>query len=129
MRQDNIALMRRGYDAFTSGDLDTIRSMAHSDEVWVTPGMGEFKREYRGVDDVIGYLAQLVANTDGTFKDEPVAFFGDDEHVVVLEHVTAAREGRSLDSQFVHVYDMRDGKISRVTEYAADPHAVEAFWA
>ena len=128
MREENLALMKRGYEAFSKGDLATIRAIAHDDEVWVTPGLAEFKTEYHGVDDVIGYLTKLVETTDGTFKDEPEAFFADDDRVTVIEHVTAARKGRTLDTHFIHVYDITDGKVSRVTEYAAEPKKAEAFW-
>ena len=128
MREDNLALMKRGYEAFSKGDIDTLRAIAHEDEVWTTAGWGEFKPEYHGVDDVMGYLTKLVEATDGTFKDEPEAFFANDDQVTVIEHVTATRKGRKLDSHFIHVYDIRDGKVSRVTEYSAEPKKEEEFW-
>ena len=128
MREENLALLKRGYEAFSSGDLDTIRGMAHKDEVWTTGGWGDFKPEYKGVEDVIGYLTKLVEKTDGTFKDEPEAFFADDDQVTVIEHVTAARKGRKLDTHFIHVFDIKDGKVSRVTEYSSEPKKSEEFW-
>lgn len=128
MREENVALMKRGYEAFAKGDLEQIRALAHDDEVWATTGMGVFKSEYRGVDEVVGYLGELARSSDGTFKDEPLAFFANDDQVVVLERVTAARKGRTLDSQFIHVYDIKDGKVSHVQEFAAEPKVSEEFW-
>ena len=128
MREENLALMKRAYEAFSTGDLDTVREISHEDEVWFTPGLAEFKPEYRGVDDVIGYLVKLVQATDGTFKDEPEAFLADDDRVTVIEHVTAARKGRELDTHVIHVYDITDGKVASVTEYAAELKKTEAFW-
>lgn len=128
MRDENLALMRRGYEAFATGDVDTLRAIAQEDQVWVTAGTGGFQPEYRGVDAVIGYLGQLMERTGGTFRDEPESFLADDDRVMVLEHVTASRDGRTLDTHFVHVYDIRDGKVARVTEYSAEPKKFEEFW-
>lgn len=128
MREENLALMKRGYEAFSTGDVDTLRAIAHEDEVWTTAGWGDFKAEYKGADDVLGYLAQLVETTDGTFKDEPEAFFADDDQVTVIEHVTATRKGRKLDTHFIHVFDITDGKVARVTEYSSEPKKAEEFW-
>ena len=128
MHEENLALMKRAYEAFSAGDLDTIRAIGHEDEVWFTPGLGEFAPEYRGVDDIIEYLVKLAVATDGTFKDEPEMFLADEDRVTVIERVTAARKGRTLDTRIIHVYDITDGKVASVTEYDAEPKKVEAFW-
>ena len=129
MREDNIALMKRGYAAFSSGDLDTVRAMSADDCVWHTPqNSTAFEADYRGPDGVVRYLTQLFEMTDGTFKDEPEAFFGDDDTVTVMEHVTGTRRGRTLDAHVMHVYRVRDGKVRECTEYVADPAELQAFW-
>ena len=130
MRSDNVALLERGYQAFTSGDLDTVRGMSAEDCVWHTPGFGGMQADYEGPDGVVSYLTTLFEQTDGTFKDEPEAFVADDEdHVVVLEHVTASRGGKALDTHVMHVFEVHDGKVQQATEYASDPAKLQEFWA
>lgn len=132
MREDNIALVRRGYEAFSKGDLDAIRAMGAESEVWETTlgGAPGFKYEYRGPDGVTEYFARLQERTGGTFKDEPEAFMSvDDDRVAVLEHITATRDGRSLDHHVMHVFEVHDGKIDRVTEYIDNPRVVADFYA
>jgi ketosteroid isomerase-like protein len=130
MREDNIALLRRGYEAFASGDLDTIQAMGAADEVWHTPGIGPFRSEYRGVDSVVDYLATLMTATDGTFRSDPEAFTADDDsHVAVVEHITAERMGRKLDTHVIHVYEVADHKVVDITEYDAEPDKLREFWA
>ncbi|MDA8263038.1 MAG: nuclear transport factor 2 family protein [Actinomycetota bacterium] len=130
MREDNVALLKRGYQAFGKADLDAIREMGAKDEVWHTPGYGPFKPEYKGPDGVTAYLTELMTSSDGTFRTDPEAFAGDDgNHVLVLEHVTAKRKGRTLDTHVVHDFRVKDGKIAEVTEYASEPNKIRDFWA
>lgn len=129
MREENVALLKRGYEAFGKADLDTIRNMSASNEIWHTPGYPPFRAEYTGPDGVVEYLTELMTSTEGTFKSEPETFAADDTgHVLVLEHVTATRKGRTLDTHVVHDYRVEDGKIAETTEYAAEPTKVSDFW-
>ena len=127
MREDNIALLKRGYEAFKNGDLDTIREMMAEDGVWRTGGYTPFKPEYKGFEAVTEYLTILVQLTDGTFKSEPISFLADDERVMVFAHVTATRLGRLLDTYCVHIYDIHDGKVFEVTEFLSEPSKM-SFW-
>lgn len=129
MRAENIALLRRGYEAFAKGDLDTIRRISSDDGVWRTPGFSPFESEYKGVDGTIEYLAKLFELTDGTFAVEPVTFVADDDdRVFVLGHVTAMRKGRLLDTEVVHMYMVRDGKVFETTEFVPECGKLAAFW-
>ena len=38
MGHPNEDLIRRGYDAFSRGDMDTLRELYHPDIVWHAPG-------------------------------------------------------------------------------------------
>ena len=129
MREENIALMKRGFEAFAKADLDTIRAMSAPDCVWLTPGTAQMKPEYKGIDDVVGYLTSLVTLTDGTFRTEPESFTADDRNrVYVLEHITGERLGRTLDTHVIHVFEVEFDKVVRTTEYASEPKKLEEFW-
>ena len=131
MSNDNIALVKRGYDAFATGDLGAIRAMGAEDEVWETTlgGAPGFKYEYRGPDEVQEFFAHLQERTGGTFKDVPEAFMNvDDDRVAVLDHITATRDGRTLDHHVVHIFKMQDGKIGRVSEYSDNPRVIADFY-
>ena len=93
MSKQNLAherLVRTAYEAFAKGDLDTLRTLNAEDSVWHTPGISPFNTEYKSVDGVMAYFTQLFELTEGTIKVEPEHMYGDDERVVVLEHVTAS---------------------------------------
>lgn len=130
MRDENLALIKRGYEAFGKGDFDTVRDMMSGlDAVWRTPGYGPFESEYKGPEGVIEYFTTLVKLSGGTFKSVPEAFFADDDQVVAITHNTGTREGKILDTHVIHVFHIRDGKVYEVTTYAAEPKRNEEFWA
>jgi uncharacterized protein len=127
VREENVQTLRRGYEAFARRDLETIRDTFADDCVWYTPGI-VFDPEYKGMERSLEYLSKLIELSGGTFKTEPEAFLADDDRVVVLEHVTATRSAKTLDSHVVHVYRLRDGKVAEVTEYQSEPKKTEPFW-
>jgi uncharacterized protein len=128
MRDDNLTLVKRGYEAFSKGDLDTVREMMAPDCVWRTPGYGPFRAEYTGPDEVIEYFTSLAELSEGTFKSEPEAFFADDERTVALVRNTGTRKGKVMDTYVIHVFRVRDGKLFEVTTFASEPKRNEEFW-
>ncbi len=129
MSDENLALIKRGYEAFARGDLDFIREMSTPDCVWHTPGYGPFKPDYKGPDGVIEYFTSLFELSDGTFRSEPEAFFADGERVVVLDHLTGSRKGKMLNTHVIHMFRVRDGKVAETTTFASEPKRNEEFWA
>lgn len=60
MPHPNAELLRKGYDAFSRGDLDTIRNEVFSaDIVLHVAGRNLLSGEYRGVDAVFGFFGKL----------------------------------------------------------------------
>jgi ketosteroid isomerase-like protein len=57
MGHPNEDLVRRGYDAFSRGEMDTFRELLHPDIVWHAPGRSRLAGDHKGVDAVIGYFA------------------------------------------------------------------------
>ncbi len=132
MTKQNLAherLVRTAYEAFGKGDLDTLRTLNAEDSVWHTSGIGPFNTEYKGVDGVMAYFTQLFELTEGTIKVEPQHMYGDDERVVVLQHVTASRHGKHIDFHDVLVFEIRDGTLHEITQYELDVKALGTFWA
>ena len=126
--EENLALIKKGYDAFGKGDLEFIRTMVSLEGVWRTPGYGMLEHEYKGPDGVISYLSRLSELTEGTFKSESEALFFDGDRVVSLDHITGVRKGIELDTYVVHVFSFRDGKVIEVTDFVSEPERNAAFW-
>jgi ketosteroid isomerase-like protein len=127
MREKNLELTRIGYDAFAKGDLAAFRDLFTPDIVWRTIGM-VFEPEHKGVDAVLGYFTRLYELSDGTFTLDVEHMLGDDERVMVIQRVKAMRAGNLLDTHLVLVFEIHDGRVWEVTEFAAEPAKLMAFW-
>jgi uncharacterized protein len=92
---------------------ERLRPLLAEDVVWHEPGEEDYSGEYRGPDEVIGLLDQLLRVTQGTFVLEPVEFMSTDDHLAVK--IRSARRGdRQVDGKEVAVYRFRDDRIAEV---------------
>lgn len=125
----NATLARRGYAAFASGDLDTLRTLMVEDAAWHQPGKTPIAGDYVGRERVIDYFGKLFERSDGTFKAEPIDILADDDRAVVIQHSTAKRDGKALDTRDVLVFEIRGGKFADTQVYPSDPQLEDTFWA
>jgi len=121
-------LVRRGYDAFSKGDMQTLREVFHPDLVWHSPGRNQLSGDHRGVDAVLGFFGRTMELTGGTFRVAVHDVVANDEHVVGLNSVAAERGGRTLQDTNTLVFHVRDGKATEVWQFWADQYAADEFF-
>jgi ketosteroid isomerase-like protein len=125
----NEDIVRRGYEAFGQGDMDTLRSIMTPDVVQSVPGKSKVSGEHKGVDNVLGYYATLFEMTNGTLKaDLQSAKDEGTDKVVAVHHLTAQRDGKSYDQNETLTFTLSGGKISRLDESHPDQAAFDAFF-
>lgn len=129
MAHPNEELVRRAFDAFAKGDVDTLRELMDQDAVWHAPSQDPLEGEYRGVDAILGYFAETMENTGGTFRAELHDVVANDEHVVAMYLSRGEREGRTLEDKSVLVSHVRNGKLGETWQYFEDQYAVDRFLA
>jgi ketosteroid isomerase-like protein len=129
MGHPNEDLIRQGYDAFSRGDMDTLRELFHPDIVWHAPGRSQLAGDHRGVDAVLGYFGQTMELTGGNFRVEVHDVVANDEHAVGLNSVHAERAGRTLEDNNALVFHVRAGKVTEVWQYWADQYAADEMFA
>ncbi|WP_251024548.1 nuclear transport factor 2 family protein [Arthrobacter sp. ISL-65] len=66
--QEDADLVRRGYEAFGAGDMDTLRSLFEEDAVWHLGGSGGLSGDKQGRDAVLAYFGELFTRSDGTIR-------------------------------------------------------------
>jgi ketosteroid isomerase-like protein len=109
-QEQNIELVKKGYDAFTAGDVDTVMSIMDDNIEWVEPGESAISGTYHGKAEFGEYLGRM-AEKPPTVK--PLRFLADGDMVVVLSEITVGGEtGQEAD-----VYTLRDGKMVRAQMY------------
>jgi uncharacterized protein len=129
IEQDNIALTRRGYEAFSAGDMETLAALIAPEARWHLAPIGVFAGEYAGRDAIFGYLAQLQREAEGTFRVVPAAIAASGDRVFVQETISAQRRGRTLQESDVLVFTFRNGQVRDVQHYVGNYPAEAQFWA
>ena len=108
----NGELVRKLYDAFDKADLDTIQNSIAEDAVLELAGNGPLAGTYKGKDEILGLLGELVSRSDGTFKAQVHDILANDEHVVVLSATSAQRGDKSMKDRGAEIFHVSDGKIT-----------------
>jgi ketosteroid isomerase-like protein len=125
----NAERARRGYEAFASGDMDTVSEQMSDDIVWHVGGKNSISGDYKGKEAVFGFLGRLVQETGGTLHQEVHDVLANDEHVVVLLQTGAERNGVRSDQRAVDVMHVdADGKIAEFWRFPEDSAAIDEMW-
>lgn len=128
MAHPNEDLLRKGFEAFAKGDIETVQGLFADDIVWHVGGNNQLSGDYKGKQEVVGWLAKNAELTGGTLKVEPHDILANDEHVVALITATGQREGKSLSDNACQVHHVSGGKVTEVWLHAGDQKAVDDFW-
>lgn len=127
--QENAAIVRRGYEAFNTGDINTLAELFDESAVWRTPGRGSLAGDHEGRDATFAYFGQLGGQTGGTFRATLQHVTADDDNRVVgIHHNTADRDGKHLDVHCCLAFQIENGKIVEGAEHFGDLYAWDEFW-
>jgi uncharacterized protein len=124
----NLELLRRGYAAYGSGDMDTINELFADDVVWHIGGRSPLAGDYKGKEQVFGFFAKLLEMSEGTSKIEVHDLLANDDHGVAVVTESATRGGREHVGNTVHVLHLRDGKVTEFWDAQTDQYAADDFW-
>lgn len=123
------ALIRRGYEAFSRGDLETLRGIMSGDATHHIPGNNRMSGDYKGIDSILDLYRRLAEETGGTFRAELQHLLVDGRgHVMSLHRITARRAGRTLDQTGGIVFRIVGDKVTDLDECVADIAAQDDFW-
>lgn len=119
--QTNRQLFQSLYEAFGRGDAATVLGAFHPEIVWNQAENHPYadRNPYVGPQQVAeGILARLVSEWEG-FTVNPEALLQDGDAVVALGRYRGSfrATGRPLDAPFVHVWAVRDGRVTRFQQY------------
>ncbi len=126
---ENVAIMRRAYEAFNTGDINTLTELFDERAVWHLPGRSSMADDYQSRDATLAYFGQLAQKTGGTFRAELQHLAADgDTRVVGIQRSTADRDGKHLDVADCIVFELKNGKIIDGREHFEDLYAWDEFW-
>jgi ketosteroid isomerase-like protein len=122
------SLVRRTYEDFETGDLELLGVVMAHEVVWHEPGRSDLAGDYRGPNEVLGFLRELKARTGGTFKIEVLDVLSEPGRAVVFQRETAMKHEKVLDLIAAVDFEIHNGKITEVTVYQNDAYAFDEFW-
>ena len=126
---ENAAIIRRGYAAFNSGDLNTLNELFDENAVWHTPGRSSLAGDHQGREATFAYFGQLGQETGGSFRAELQRVLADDDdRVVSIHHNSAERGGKHLAVDCILVFQLKDGRVTEGSEHFGDLYAWDEFW-
>lgn len=105
--QDNKELIQRGYEAFSSGDMNTVMDLFDDDCEWVQPGDSAVSGTFHGRTEILEHLGRM-AQKDLRVTLKKLIAEGDT--VVAITDVTAGGE----TAEDADVFIVRNGKTVRV---------------
>lgn len=105
--QENKELIRRGYEAFATGDMESLMNLFDDDIEWVQPGESAVSGTYHGKTELMEYLGRLAQRPISIRVDQMTA---EGDTVVALTEISVDGQiGRDAD-----VFTVRDGKTIAV---------------
>jgi uncharacterized protein len=113
---ENSDALKRGYDAFNSGDIDTVSEIFADDITWEGPNTEgvPMSGKNEGKDAVLQALGSIAENFE-RFDVSPDEMIEQGETIVVLSHLDAkTKSGNELKLPGAEIWRMSDGKAQRV---------------
>lgn len=128
--ETNTQIIRDAYEKFGSGDVPGLLSLFADDIDWATPHIenAPFSGNRLGLEEV-GEFFKLLGEAEDIAFFEPDEFIAQGDKVVVLgsSKATVKSTSRSYETDWVHVFTVKDGKVTNFAEFFDTAAATKAF--
>jgi len=127
MSQENVAIVRRAWEAFVRRDNDTALALYDPEIEIDLRDENVGTRAYYGIEGVQRYFRDLMsAFGDMTSEVEEWIDAGDQVVAMVRSYGRGRRSGVPVDMLEAHVWTVREGKLRRLQTFATKAEALEA---
>jgi ketosteroid isomerase-like protein len=127
--QENVATIRRGFEAFNKGDMATLESIITKDCVQHLGGDNRFTGDHKGRDNILAMYGEMAELTGGTMQAELTDVYATDHGAVALYTARATRNGNSVAEKYALVFQLVDGKAVDIDDVPLNGEVNDAFWA
>jgi ketosteroid isomerase-like protein len=129
MSEENVALVRRAFDAYTRGDIDAVLALCDED-ILVTqaeevPGVPPQQRGHAGVLEAFGIWPEQWDDFQVEIK-EILADPGDQVVVATRQSGRGKQSGVEVEAEFTFLFAIRDGKITEWRIFVHESQALAA---
>jgi ketosteroid isomerase-like protein len=127
MAHPNEERLRDLYATFAKGDLQGFLDGCTDDVTFTvpadTPGSGTFSKA-----TFVDWITAVLGQTGGTFQEQVLDIFANDEHGIVMLHHEFDRDAKHREYLTAHAVKLAAGRISAWEERPGSMAAFEAAW-
>ena len=129
--QENVDLIKRLYEAFGKGDIDTIIDHLAGQFVWRfdAPSTVRFSGDFKTPDEVRRGFFGSLAETQRDRALKPEEFIAHEDKLVMIGRYSAVvtATDKRIDVSVVHVFTIQNGKITRYLNFTDSATIAEAY--
>jgi uncharacterized protein len=130
MTQENVEILRRGYEAWNRRDFDQVLELLDPEIEWTFAGGAQFPgtdATYHGHEGVSSFWETFIEPWERiNIEPEEIRSTGDQAVAFVRFQATGRGSGVELDVPFVHLFTFRGSKAIRFQAFADRNAAFEA---
>jgi ketosteroid isomerase-like protein len=128
---DNEKIVRGLYTAYLTADLQTVLKACSEDTEWLAIGPTDrlpYAGLHRGREQVARYFA-ILDDKEESDHLAPHEFVASGDKVIVFGNYSARvnATGQKFETDFVHVFTLREGKITNFRDFYDTAAAVDAY--
>jgi ketosteroid isomerase-like protein len=129
MSEENVEIVRQGWDAWLRGDLQGLLALLDPEVIWDTTHFHDWPESaYYGPEGVERFLSEwLDVWDDYEVAVDEILAVPDGRVVTLLRQRGRGREsGLAMDMEHAQITTVRDGKVTRFDNYEDRSQALEA---
>ncbi len=129
MSQENVEVVREGWDAWIRGDLPGLFRQFDPNVVWDTSHFHDWPEStYHGIEGVERFLSEWRDVWDGLEVDVEDVRAAPDGRVVslILQRGKSRSSGLAMEIEMAQVATLRNGNVTRLDNYEDRAEALEA---
>jgi ketosteroid isomerase-like protein len=129
MSQENVEIVRAGWDAWNRGDMPAVFRHLDPDAVWDTSHFHDWpESSYHGIEGVERFLTEWRDVWDGLEIEVEDVRAAPDGRVVslILQRGHGRNSGLAMEMKSAQIATLRNGKVTRIDNYEHRAEALEA---
>ena len=125
--EEDVEIVRRGYDAFIAGDMEWMNEHLHENVVWHVPGHSALAGEHRGRENVLAFFAKTVQIALPEFDIHDILASQDHVVAIMTNRWRRTDTGDTFEDRSVQVFHLDNGRAIEVWTLAEDPEGFDRF--
>jgi uncharacterized protein len=120
MSQQNVDIVKTAYEAFGRGDIPGVVATFDPSIEWISPaGSYRLGGVHKGPEAIVNNFFMVLGEMWDELDVTPREYIDAGDRVFVLGNATGKGKatGKTVESPYIHMFNMKDGKVTRFEEF------------